>query len=1096
MRLISATLIFSLLVFNFVSAEIPKPDDAPLPLSPEESKKHFKLTEGFRIDLIASEPLIKDPSCIAWDSKGQLFVTEIYGYNLEGHLDVTELNKTGKLDKSIRRIRVGPELKAEAQKGQTGSLKLLIDNDKDGRMDEAIVWADDIPAAYGVIVVENGIIITAAPHIIFFADTNGDNKPDIRKNLFTGFTIGEMERAINNPVMGPDGWIYAGQGWGGGNITGPGLKGSVKMGRTDFRFKADGSAIEPVSGSNHTFGMAFDDVGNRFLITTSVPSLYAVPLPYHYLKRNPHVPTPGLTATASNYHNTFPTSTPHPWRSKRGADPRWVKFYGEGETKPNGNFTSACGQQIYRATLFPEAYRGNYFCCEPQQSMVHRAVVERDGPGVRVRRHPKNRESEFLTSTDGWFRPNNLRVGPDGALYVIDMYREIIEDYSAIPRYMQQQYGLLNGSDRGRIWRVAPVSSKPQPIKGNGQKFAKSVSEKIKKLYKPGANLSNALSNDNYAIRLHGLRAADKFFNKNNALFLKALALLENESDPSVLLQLALSLGESDSPEAVKGLLNLATNYSKVRWMDNAVLSSLGRTAGHFFKLAIKEKSKVNSSLLERVAETAARSGQASSLLVAVNHPDSAFRLRILGLADKHGVDVSGSLRDAADRALLDKTASKKEQLAALELIHHASPSVVESAVKRLMEPASSSEFRVKVINAVLSKESPVAAKVLIDHLPRTTPRLASIIVEELLAYNKTTKELLKTIPNISLSELQVYRLLNHDDSEIRALANSLSNASHVDPEGKEKYKAFYSALSNKPDIQKGGVLFGAHCGTCHQFKGQGISVGPPLDGEAGRPAESLLADVLNPSGEITAGYRTYIAKLNGGIEHTGVLSSESATSIALIKAAGSETQILRSDLASLSPVDLSLMPSTFDKILKPKDLSDIIWFIKNKKTDNSLVLFDDEPRFAESLNAGKGEAAIDEDDCLSGKACLTVSGFQRYSSQLPGWDFNVRKNPKNKDEFRYIRIAMKAVDAKGMMVEFADKGKFPPENKAVRTYYVGDNSTGWQSNQLSKEIPTKWKSYTIDLWKDNGDFTITGMAFTTMGGKGSYDKIELLREL
>ena len=315
MRLKTAILFLNLCLFNFAQAQIPKPDDAPLPLSPEESKKHFKLTEGFRIDLIASEPLIRAPSCIARDSRGHLFVTEIHGYNLEGHLDVTELNKTGKLDKSIRRIRVGPELKAKAQEGQTGSLKLLIDNDKDGRMDESIVWANDIPAAYGVIVVKNGVIITAAPHIIFFADTDGDNKPDIRQTLFTGFTIGEMERAINNPVMGPDGWIYAGQGWGGGNITGPNLKGSVKIGRTDFRFKADGSAIEPVSGSNHTFGMAFDDVGNRFLITTSVPSLYAVPLPYHYLKRNPHVPTPGLTATSSNNHNSFPTSTPHPWRS-------------------------------------------------------------------------------------------------------------------------------------------------------------------------------------------------------------------------------------------------------------------------------------------------------------------------------------------------------------------------------------------------------------------------------------------------------------------------------------------------------------------------------------------------------------------------------------------------------------------------------------------------------------------------------------------------------------------------------------------------------------------------------------------------------------
>ncbi|MFP6907482.1 MAG: hypothetical protein VCG02_19860, partial [Verrucomicrobiota bacterium] len=193
-----------LMVLGIAHGQIPAPDDAPQPLPPAESKKHFTLPEGFRIDLVAAEPLIRDPSCVAWDASGRLFVTEIHGYNLEGHLDVTELNRAGKLDTAIRRVRVGPELKQKAQAGQTGSLKLLLDTDGSGRMDAVIPWAEDIPAAYGVVAVNGGVIVTAAPHILFFADTDGDNKPDVRKTLFTGFTVGEMERAINNPVTGPD----------------------------------------------------------------------------------------------------------------------------------------------------------------------------------------------------------------------------------------------------------------------------------------------------------------------------------------------------------------------------------------------------------------------------------------------------------------------------------------------------------------------------------------------------------------------------------------------------------------------------------------------------------------------------------------------------------------------------------------------------------------------------------------------------------------------------------------------------------------------------------------------------------------------------
>ena len=138
--------VFVLASLKLAAGEIPAPKDAPLPLSPEESKKHFRVPDGFRIDLVASEPLIADPSCVAWDEHGRLFVTEIHGYNLEGQLDVNELNKGGELDRQIRRVRVDEEMKANARKEQLGSLKLLRDRDGDGRMDEAITWADDIPA--------------------------------------------------------------------------------------------------------------------------------------------------------------------------------------------------------------------------------------------------------------------------------------------------------------------------------------------------------------------------------------------------------------------------------------------------------------------------------------------------------------------------------------------------------------------------------------------------------------------------------------------------------------------------------------------------------------------------------------------------------------------------------------------------------------------------------------------------------------------------------------------------------------------------------------------------------------------------------------
>ncbi len=297
-------------------AQIERAADAPQPSSPEKSREFFRLKDGFEIDLVASEPLIADPTGVAWDENGRLFVCELHGYNLEGHLDVEELNKTGELDRTVRRIQAPPEAKKAAAKDTYGTVKRLEDTDGDGRMDRAHVWADRLPPCYGILPARGGLIVTCAPDIVFLADRDGDDVAEVRETMFSGFGLGPLERGINSPRWGLDNWIYIARGHG-GTIRGPELGTPVSLGSSDFRIRPDGSALEPVTAGSGTFGIGFTDFGDRFLITGSNHAYFAAPLPYRSLLRNPYVPSPKSDAGASNYSRIFPISAPHPWRSAR-----------------------------------------------------------------------------------------------------------------------------------------------------------------------------------------------------------------------------------------------------------------------------------------------------------------------------------------------------------------------------------------------------------------------------------------------------------------------------------------------------------------------------------------------------------------------------------------------------------------------------------------------------------------------------------------------------------------------------------------------------------------------------------------------------------
>ena len=178
------------------------------PLAPEESQKLFRVPHGLRVELVASEPYVADPVAMAFDARGRILVCEIHGYNLEGYLDVLELNKTGELDRQVRRIPATDEAIRRARKTSTGRSSVWRTPTATDAWIGSTVLADRLPPCYGVVPARDGVIVFCAPDIVFLRDADDDGQAEEREMLFTGFGVGELWTRINNPRWGVDNWIY------------------------------------------------------------------------------------------------------------------------------------------------------------------------------------------------------------------------------------------------------------------------------------------------------------------------------------------------------------------------------------------------------------------------------------------------------------------------------------------------------------------------------------------------------------------------------------------------------------------------------------------------------------------------------------------------------------------------------------------------------------------------------------------------------------------------------------------------------------------------------------------------------------------------
>ena len=397
----------------------------------------WKVKKGFQMQLEANEPQVRSPIAVSYDENGRMFVVEM--------IDYSEMRDA---------------------KPHLGRISMLEDKDGDGVYETSTVFADDLPWPTGVICANGGIYVIATPDIYFLKDTKGTGKADVREVVFTGFGTGlkllNVQGLANCPQWGLDNRIHIQAG--GGNrgkvkcLLRPDLP-EVEIAGHDFWF--DPRTYEfGVEAGGGQYGMSFDNYGRRFVCSNS-DHLQCFVYDDRFAAKNPvfSMPIPRQSIAADGgAAEVYRISPDEPWRIVRT---RWriagvVKGVVEGGGRVSGYFTGATGTTVYRGDAYGGDFEGNTFTGDAGGQLVHRKRISPDGVSFIGRRPADEPNYEFAASKDTWVRVVNFANAPDGCMHVIDMYREVIEHPWSIPDEIKKYLDLNSGSDRGRLYRIAP----------------------------------------------------------------------------------------------------------------------------------------------------------------------------------------------------------------------------------------------------------------------------------------------------------------------------------------------------------------------------------------------------------------------------------------------------------------------------------------------------------------------------------------------------------------------------------------------------------------------------------------------------------------
>ncbi len=898
------------------------------PLPPAEAVRSFRVPSGFRVELVAAEPQVVSPVALAFDEDGRLFVAEMRDYPLGS---------------------------------PSGSIRLLEDADGDGRMDRSTLFAENVPFPSGLLCWKGGVFATCAYEVLYLKDTDGDGKADERRTVFGGFGRQNAQHVVNGLQFGIDNWIYGSNGLSGGKI------GAVTLNHSDFRFRPGRDEIEPVSG-NSQFGNCFDDWGRRFIVRHDSHIVHPV-LPQRALRRQPHVAIPAVEEAISD-HGAIPRLHP--------ASPRDTVFTTDTD--------SSCAVTIYRGGAFPPEYAGNSFVCEPVMNLVHRDVLRPRGASFTAARAEPDRE--FFASTDPWSRPVNLCNGPDGALYVCDMYRAVIEHPDYIPKDLQKKLDMAAGKDCGRIYRIvhesAPVTKRPRMSAAsavdlvaelqdpNGwrrttaqrlliERQDKGAVEPLRALAKGStsplgrlqalwtleglsalaeAEILGALEDRDGGLREHAIRLAEPRLASSEAL-LKAVLLREGDPEPRVRFQLALTLGELRTKDAFDSVVRLTIRGAGDAWMRSALLSAAGHAPVEWVAALPRD-------FLERPEPGALDLVRALAQAIAAerSEPRVAAWLRLA---------TGGERPQAWQREALSCLPALRRAGMPLDVLLEPAAAWVSAARQALADPAKPAPGRVEAIGllALLAPSdfsdwvTPKEPQELQIAAIRATPDFrmpgnwANLTVpvrrEVLTALLRRPEGVAAVLERMEKGALRAVELeafhrselLRHPDAAVRNRAKPL-----LAPKGSEEREELIREISAamtsmKGDRARGEKVYQTSCATCHRLAGQGTKVGPDLEGVLGRERAALLVDILDPNRAMDPSYQVYVVRTTANETLNGILATETPAGVTLRRAGGEESTIPRRDIAEIKAWPASLMPEGIENNLKAQDFADLLEFLK-----------------------------------------------------------------------------------------------------------------------------------------------------------------------